>query len=202
MPAGRWDTATLTPVQTSAAAAVHEVEVKYRVHDEPALVEALNARGVRLSAPVRQDDQAYAPAAWRYGMSKIGVPFARLRTQEGQHLFTVKRPMDNEMACLEHETVVADREQMHAALVTMGFVPTVRIVKTRRGGRWGNVSLCLDTVADLGVFVELEAMIEADRSGRDAQEYLDGLIRSLGVLVQRTTDTYDSLLRAVASAVG
>ena len=54
-------------VQTTAARAVHEVEVKYRVEDEPALIAALRRHGVVLSAPVRQDDQAYAPTAWRYG---------------------------------------------------------------------------------------------------------------------------------------
>ena len=43
-------------------------------------------------------------------MSKLGLPFARLRTQNGRHLFTLKRPIDNEMACLEFETEVADPE--------------------------------------------------------------------------------------------
>ncbi|MCZ7421911.1 CYTH domain-containing protein [Verrucosispora sp. WMMA2121] len=185
---------------TAIPEAVHEVEVKYRVGDEAALVAALAAHGVVLSDAVSQDDQAYAPAAWRYGMSKIGVPFARLRTQDGRHLFTVKRPVDNEMACLEYETVVADREQMHAALVTMGFTPTVRIVKRRRTGRWGEVSLCLDAVEGLGAFVEAEALIGSDDSGWAVQERLDGLVRSLGVPVMRTTDTYDSLLRSAAAA--
>ncbi|WP_233196629.1 MULTISPECIES: CYTH domain-containing protein [Micromonospora] len=185
---------------TAVPEAVHEVEVKYRVSDETALLAALTAHGVVLSDAVRQDDQAYAPSAWRYGMSKIGVPFARLRTQDGRHLFTVKRPVDNEMACLEHETVVADREQMHGALVTMGFTPTVQIVKRRRTGRWGEVSLCLDAVEGLGTFVEVEALIGTEESGRAAQERLDGLVRSLGVTVTRITDTYDSLLRSTAAA--
>jgi adenylate cyclase, class 2 len=62
---------------TAGQGAVREVEAKYRVLDEAALTAALGRQGVTLSAPVRQDDQAYAPVGWRYGMSKIGVPFAR-----------------------------------------------------------------------------------------------------------------------------
>jgi adenylate cyclase class 2 len=147
---------------------------------------------------VRQDDQAYAPDEWQYGMSKIGVPFARLRTQGGQHLFTVKRPIDNEMVCLEHETVVADRGQMHAALLTMGFRPTVRISKSRRNARWGELSLCLDAVEGLGVFVEVEILLGGDESGHDAQVELDRWVSSLSVPVQRTTETYDSLIRAAS----
>ena len=45
-------------------------------------------------------------------MTKLGVAFARLRTQDGRHLFTLKRPVDNELACLEFETEVADREHV------------------------------------------------------------------------------------------
>ncbi|MEV4704512.1 CYTH domain-containing protein [Actinoplanes sp. NPDC049316] len=187
-------------MQATTADAVQEIEVKYRVTDEVALIDALTQQGVLLSPPTRQDDQAYAPAGWEYGMSKTGVPFARLRTQNGAHLFTVKRPVDNEMACLEHETTVADREQMHAALMTMGFVATVRIAKTRRSGRWGKAALCLDNVEGLGTFLELEAMIRADESGYAVQDRLDQLVRSLGVPVQRVTDTYDSLIRAARIA--
>ncbi|GLZ16256.1 hypothetical protein Acsp04_64910 [Actinomadura sp. NBRC 104425] len=184
---------------------VQEIEVKYRVVlDGPALEAALAARGAVLSAPVRQDDQAYAPRSWRYGDSKIDVPFARLRTQEGQHLFTVKRPVANEQACIEHETTVEDRAQMHQALVAMGFQPTVRIVKTRRTARLdtrelGEVLVCVDEVEHLGLFLELEA-VRVD-SAEVAQRTLDRLARSLGVELERVSDTYDSLVRqALATA--
>ncbi|MFJ2032119.1 hypothetical protein [Streptosporangium sp. NPDC087985] len=63
--------------------------------------------------------------------------FARLRTQQGRHLFTVKKPVDNSMACLEYETAIDDREQMHHAITVMGIHSTVRIVKTRRTATLG-----------------------------------------------------------------
>lgn len=69
---------------------------------------------------------------WAYGDDRRGVPFARLRTVGGQHVFTLKRPAENVLSCEERETAIADREQMHRAVVAMGFRPTVRIVKTRR----------------------------------------------------------------------
>ncbi|MFF5205047.1 class IV adenylate cyclase [Streptosporangium sp. NPDC000396] len=173
-----------------------EIEVKYRVRDLPALEEALARRGVLLSSPARQDDQAYAEDGWTYEHSKIGVTFARLRTQQGRHLFTIKRPLDNAMACLEHETEVADREQMHHAIVAMGFHPTVRIVKTRRSAMLGDVAVCVDEVEHAGVFVEFERTVNGEESGAAVQEELDALARSLGVELERATDTYDSLVRA------
>ncbi|GAA0822039.1 class IV adenylate cyclase [Streptosporangium amethystogenes subsp. fukuiense] len=175
---------------------VREIEVKYRVRDLPALEEALARRGAVLSPPARQDDQAYAENGWTYEQSKLGVTFARLRTQRDRHLFTIKRPLDNVMACLEHETEVADREQMHHAIVAMGFHPTVRIVKTRRTATLGGMVICVDEVEHAGVFVEIERTVSGQESGTAVQDELDAFARSLGVELERTRDTYDSLVRA------
>ncbi|MBM0274817.1 class IV adenylate cyclase [Micromonospora tarensis] len=178
----------------------HEVEAKYRVRDLRELINALAQRQVVLTEPSVQDDQAYAPASWSYGMSKIGVPFARLRTQEGRHLFTVKKPIDNEMACLEHDCVIHDRDAMHAALTTMGWAPTVRIVKQRRTGVWDGATVCVDVVDGLGTFVELERLVSSQHSGEQVQRGLDAMIRLLGVPVLRIVDTYDTLIWNLASA--
>lgn len=175
---------------------VREIEVKYRVSDMARLERALAVRGATLSPPSHQDDQAYAQDGWTYDQPKVGATFLRLRTQNGRHLFTLKRPLDNAMACLEHETEVADRQEMHDAIVAMGFHPTVRIVKTRRTARLGEVTVCVDEVAHAGVFVEFERTVSGDESGTDVQRELDALARSLGVDLERTTDTYDSLVRA------
>jgi adenylate cyclase class 2 len=178
---------------------VREVEVKYHVRDTEALLVALKAQQVELSSPVRQDDQAYAPQGWSYGESKLGVPFVRLRTVDGRHLFTLKQPAENALSCDEHECIVSDRDQMHAAIVAMGFYPTVRIVKTRRTGVLGDVHLCVDEVEDLGVFLELERMVPRPLSGEAVQAELIGLVASLGIEAERTHETYDSLIRAARS---
>lgn len=177
---------------------VREIEVKYRIGDLSALEHALADRGVFLSEPLQQDDQAYAERGWASGQPKAGVTFARLRTQCGRHLFTVKRPLDNEMACVEHETEVTDRVAMHQAVLAMGFVPTVRIVKTRRTAAIGDVAVCVDDVEAAGLFLEMERLVDAGSAALAVQAELDGLARSLGVPVQRVSDTYDSLVRAHA----
>ncbi|HEX6073856.1 MAG TPA: class IV adenylate cyclase [Micromonosporaceae bacterium] len=178
-----------------------EIEVKYHARDLAELTAELRRRGVALSPPVYQDDQAYAQDGWHYGMSKRGVAFARLRTQDGRHLFTLKRPTDNELACLEFETEVADRDQMHEAIQHMGFHPTVRIVKTRRSARLGELSLCLDDVEHIGTFLEIERVIGPGRTGEAVQAELHAFATSLGVELERTTDTYDSLIRAALAGV-
>lgn len=175
---------------------MREVEVKYHVQDTEALLMGLKSHGIELNAPVHQDDQAYAPEGWSYGDSKLGVSFVRLRTVDGRHTFTLKRPAENALSCDEYETAVTDREQMHRAMVAMGFKPTVRIVKVRRTAELPDLSLCVDEVADLGTFLELERMVSDDVSGEAVQTELAAFVASLNIEAERTEETYDSLVRA------
>jgi adenylate cyclase class 2 len=177
-----------------------EVEVKYHVADVDDVVDALKTRGIELKEPVHQDDQAYAPNGWSYGDGKLGVPFVRLRTVDGQHTFTLKRPGENALSCDEYETAVAEREQMHQAVLAMGFYPTVRIVKVRRTAMMGDLTLCLDEVMGLGAFLELERMVPAGVPGEAVQAELAAFVEALGVAAERTEETYDSLVRAALTS--
>jgi len=178
---------------------VREIELKYRVDDLEALLLALKARDIELSEPVFQDDQAYAPAGWQFGDSKLGVSFLRLRTVQGRHYFTLKQPADNAQDCLEYETQVTDRQAMHQAALHMGYRPTVRIAKTRRMAPLDDCSLCIDEVEGVGGFLELERMApdHADAQAIQAiQADLAVFVSSLGIAAIRTDQTYDSLVHA------
>ncbi|MBR8744211.1 class IV adenylate cyclase [Nocardiopsis sp. MG754419] len=174
---------------------MREIETKYRVRDLEALLVALKADGVHMASPVRQEDQAYAPVGWDPAQGKVGFTFARLRTQDGHHVVTTKTPVANAMECVEHETGVADREAMHGVLTALGYEPFVRIAKTRRVGTTGPISVCVDEVENAGVFLELEILVSDDRDGRAAQDELDAWARDLGVDLERTSRTYDALVR-------
>jgi adenylate cyclase, class 2 len=175
---------------------VREIEVKYRVDDLEALLVALKSRGIDLSEPVFQDDQAYAPAGWQFGDSKLGISFRRLRTVAGHHYFALKQPAGNAQACLEYETQVADRDAMHGAALHMGYRPTVRIAKTRRVAALDTCSLCVDDVEGVGGFLELERLVPDDADTQAVQADLAAFVGSLGIAVTRTQETYDSLVHA------
>lgn len=174
---------------------MREIETKYRVANPEELSVALTAAGVELGEPVFQDDQAYAPAGWTPAMGRVGHTFVRLRGLDGGvYVFTTKTPLSNAMECVEYETTVTDREQMHGAILAMGFEPTVRIVKHRRAGRAGRVGVCVDLVEGLGVFLELELVVDDDRDALVVQAELDAWARGLEVGLERTAHTYDALV--------
>jgi adenylate cyclase class 2 len=175
---------------------MREVEVKFRVADVADVVACLRLRDIHFDAPVVQDDQAYAPVGWSYGDSRVGVSFVRLRSVGGVHTFTVKRPLENVLSCAEHETRVDDRDEMHEAILAMGFYPTVRIVKARRSARVDGISICLDEVDGLGWFLELERIVGDDGCGELVQDELVAYVADLDIDAERTVETYDSLVRA------
>jgi adenylate cyclase, class 2 len=179
---------------------VREIEVKYRVRDIEGLLAALKVRGIKLGVPFCQDDQAYAPDGWTYGDDRRGVPFARLRTVDGRHVFTLKRPAENALSCEEHETAVADRDQMHRAVIAMGFRPTVRIVKMRRTGTFGDLVVCVDELDGLGVFLEVERMVPDCVPGEAVQAELSRFVGSLGIEADQTGQTYDVLVRGLLAS--
>ena len=178
-----------------------EVEARFRLHAQCCPAEALARLGVCLGEPVRQDDQAYAPAGWDYGQDRIQVTFVRLRSQGGDTLFTVKRPITDVRTCVEHECRVDDRDAMHRAILLMGFEPTVRIVKTRRSGRLRDrYALCLDQVEGVGTFIEVEVMADPGEDHDGLREELERLVEQLELDVERCTETYDALVHAAARA--
>jgi len=72
----------------------------------------------------------------------------------------------------------------------------VRIEKVRRAPTVADLSLCVDEVAGIGTFLELERMVPAHVPGEAVQEELAGFVADLGIDAERTGETYDSLVRA------
>ncbi|MFJ2172723.1 CYTH domain-containing protein [Streptomyces sp. NPDC087851] len=108
--------------------------------------------------------------------------------------YALKRPDLNEQSCTEHETVVEDRDQMHEAIVLMGYVPTARVAKHRRTGVLDGAELCVDDLDGVGTFLELERIVDKEADGASVQAELAAVLSGLGVACERTTETYDGLV--------
>jgi len=94
------------------------------------------------------------------------------------------------------ETAIADRDQMHHAIMAMGFRPTVRIIKVRRTATVGDLVLCVDELDGVGVFVEVERLVPDWVPGEAVQAELARFVASLDVEAERSAQTYDSLVQA------
>ena len=105
-------------------------------------------------------------------------------------LLTYKGPKLDDLSCArrEYEVAVSDGETAQKLLEALGYAPVFTVDKTRRELHLGAVTLCLDQVAGLGRFLELELLVEPEEREVAEARLLD-LLDRLGVPRDRLTRT-------------
>lgn len=132
-----------------------EREIKIAVDDLAALRERLQTAGAeQLHAESFETNELWD----RDGSLRGAESLLRLRTDGRGSRLTFKGPPSFDGGVkvrLEHETAVADREQMAAVLTALGYRPVYRYEKYRQEWQLGSVVVALDRTP-IGEFVEFE----------------------------------------------
>ncbi|MFB6084665.1 MAG: class IV adenylate cyclase [Halorientalis sp.] len=81
----------------------------------------------------------------------------------------------------EIESEVADRERVQAIFESLGFSPAATVEKERDRFRIGEFTVTLDSVTDVGEFVEVEAECEREADVPAEREAAEDLLESLGL---------------------
>ena len=134
---------------------MQEIEVKARIKDIDSLVSLLEKKGCTFSAPIHQIDTVYIPRGKSIPVGK-GENVLRIRKQNDKYILTLKQTVTNQLDCIEKETYIEDPHALHEILLLLGFVETSTVEKTRRTARLNEYEICIDQVADLGNFIEVE----------------------------------------------
>lgn len=116
-----------------------------------------------------------------------------------ESLLTYKGPkLDGvSSARTEYETAVADGESAEKLLEALGYRRAATVEKRRREYRLEDVTLCLDEVTDLGLYLELEIVTPSEARREAAVERLLDLLARLGISRERLTrQSYLELLEA------
>ena len=173
---------------------MQEVEVKARVTDEARLLSQLDVAGIKLGPGVRQEDVIYSTKTWDFTEFNNTENTLRIRRQSGRTLFTLKRGGTNELDGIECEVEVNDAKQLAEIIRHLGYFEEVRVNKTRRKAKLGDIEICLDEVEGLGTFIELEKLTQ-DANTTPIQEELFRLLESWSVKrTDRETHGYDTLI--------
>jgi adenylate cyclase class 2 len=142
-----------------------ETEAKVRVDRFDAVVERLEQNDAVFVDEVMETDTYYDDKCCRLLTAGCGL---RLRRREGrkgeQILLTFKGPVRESIykSRPEAQTAVSDLEEMTRILEGLGYRPLIVVEKTRRIWRLGECEVCLDDVAELGRFVEIEGPSETE----------------------------------------
>jgi adenylate cyclase, class 2 len=166
-------------VEESRVYLMKEIEVKTKVRDKDTLLAKLSELGIELSSPVIQRDRIFFPnGKLPDGISK--EPALRIREQNGEYLFTYKKPDTNHLDKIEFETKIADPEAMANIFEALGFREIARINKTRQKAKYQDYEICVDEIENLGSYVEVEKMVQ-DGDANAIQTELFSFLGSLGV---------------------
>lgn len=171
-----------------------EIEVKAKVTNRPALLDALAKLHIQLSDPIEQNDIVFAERLDNFDQFLPGVNFLRLRNQHGKYLLTLKKSELNETESIEHETEVSNPEEVKLLLGELGFKEAVRINKKRQKAKYKDFEICVDEVAELGSYIELEKLVpEGDTIA--IQTELFNFLKQLGITdTDRVELGYDTLM--------
>lgn len=148
---------------------MREIEVKAKIADAAAVSPAvggvkkkLESLGCVFSAPIRQEDTIYTDNPGLFDVFTPHMNVLRLRKENSKVLFTLKRPQENELDAIEHETEVGDIKEMDAILKYLGYQPIVEVKKARQKAKYRDYEICINEVDDLGPFSEVEKFSDSD----------------------------------------
>jgi adenylate cyclase class 2 len=173
---------------------MREIEIKAKVRDEASLLKALEAKGIKLSPPIKQHDQVFGPPGFDGGDNQHN--WLRIRTEnDKRHLLTLKRSVVGQLDNIEHETEIKDVTEMRAIIDELGFAPYSDLTKIRQKARFGDLEICFDKIDKLGTFIEAEKIMGRDADNATVIAELWAFLNELGIdKTDEETDGYDVMM--------
>jgi adenylate cyclase class 2 len=157
---------------------VIEVERKFRLPDTFGLAEV--EQSVPLSAPVQQVDTVYLYGANSFDDFTPGSPVLRVRELDGDALMTLKRRVHGS-ASREVEFPI-DGAIAREFIELLGWTAVTEVRKSRRTGVFRDTTVVVDQVEGLGMFIELEIMVESEQETSLALAQIDSVSKALKLL--------------------
>lgn len=161
---------------------MYEVEVKARLRNRKEVFEKLESLGCVWSEELHQVDDILIPVVESFP-PPIGKPVLRIRQQNDKCIFTLKVNQTSRQDCIEHELEISSREEMESIIKILGFGLSVTVDKIRIKTNYKDMEIVLDTVKDLGEFIEAEKLTtESNPEARKMiQEDLFTFLDTIGV---------------------
>ncbi|WP_226006349.1 class IV adenylate cyclase [Natrinema salinisoli] len=163
---------------------MYEVEAKV-----PAALEAVRDRledhGATPLGNVVQVDTYYDAPHREFAETDeaLRIRSERLEDESAETRVTYKGPLlDDESKTREEvETAVADRETFAAILTNLGFEPAATVRKERERFAIEGYTITLDSVEDVGQYVEVETEVESESDLEVAREGAYDVLERLGL---------------------
>jgi adenylate cyclase class 2 len=145
--------------------------------------------------PIHQIDEVFLHGTTSFALFEQGMPVTRLRTVNGETMFTYKRRIDDAGDMIEHELRISSADTMRSVLTELGYMPVTVVDKVRLEAKLGDMTIMYDQVEGLGDFCEIEIMAQSEASIPDADRRIMAKAVELGLTVTNLeTGKYDLLI--------
>lgn len=157
-----------------------ELEIRARISDKKAFQHALQTlTGIRVvSKGVRQVDTYLRHVA---DVDRLLV--FRIRRRDDDSVFTLKTKSmgGKDILWQDIDIPLAEPNRLEDILLNSGYVYVCLIDKIRDSFRYGDVEINIDNIRELGLFVELEVILDDASSWKTRHKELVQLLHRLGI---------------------
>lgn len=161
---------------------MYEVEVKAHLRDKAGIKKKLEALGAEFGEELHEVDSIFIPEGKPFP-EPLGTPCLRVRRQNGKILLTLKITQTGRQDCIERELEIRDADMMIEIIKLLKFYEVPAVDKIRIKGHVGDIEVVLDTVKDLGEFIEAEKIVtnEDPEERKKIQQQLFEFLGALGI---------------------
>ncbi len=163
---------------------MYEVEVKAKLNDRKGVMKKLMDMGCIFSNELHQIDHIFIPNGIPFP-PPFDTPVLRIRKQDDKHLLTLKISQSNRQDCIEHELEISDGDKMLEIMSLMNYRKVPIVNKKRIKTNYKDIEIVLDSVENLGEFIEVERIIDEKDSilRQKVQEDLLKFLFEIGIPV-------------------
>lgn len=116
-------------------------------------------------------------------------------------LMTLKVEGQTKLVSDEYEFAVDDGNAAHQMLTALGWQEVVTVDKVRLESKTKDYTICIDEVAKLGLFIELEILTEDDANAGDIQQQMYTFLKNLNIDGELWKIPYDTSIRNLQNNV-
>lgn len=116
-------------------------------------------------------------------------------------LMTLKVERQTKLVSDEYEFAVDDGNAAHQMLTALGWQEVVTVDKVRLESKTKDYTICIDEVAKLGLFIELEILTEDDANAGDIQQQMYTFLKNLNIDGELWKIPYDISIRNLQNNV-
>ena len=118
-----------------------------------------------------------------------------------QSLMTLKVEGQTKLVSDEYEFAVDDGNAARQMLTALGWQEIVTVDKVRLESKTENYTICIDEVAGLGLFIEMEVLTEDSADVKNIQQQMRNFLKSLDIDGELWKIPYDTSIRNLQNNV-